>query len=254
MDSSVSLRTVICVPCYNEENRLNKNAFLSFVNTHSDVVLLFVNDGSKDKTLDVLNAFAEKHERIEVLDLPQNSGKAEAVRQGMLHAMTFNPNFVAFYDADMATPPEDLYAMITLINEKPYHAVIGSRILRLGGNIDRTFMRGIASRVFANVAARTLGELKIYDTQCGAKVFRTSVAQIIFEQPFMTNWIFDVELLARMIKQYGMQSMYDNVYEYPLSAWHDVDGSKIKKMDFIRQIFDMYKIKRHYKLNSRYEK
>jgi hypothetical protein len=126
--------------------------------------------------------------------------------------------------------------------------------LRLGGNIDRTFIRGIISRIFANVAARVLQKLKVYDTQCGAKVFRTSVAQIIFDQPFITNWIFDIELFARMIKQYGVDEMYKKVYEFPLTEWHDVRGSKIKKFDFIRQIFDMYKIKKHYKLNSRHDK
>ncbi|MCL2416548.1 MAG: glycosyltransferase [Bacteroidales bacterium] len=248
------MKAVIVIPCYNEEKRLPLDKFKEFVETHSDCSLLFVNDGSKDNTLAVLNDFEKEHERIGVLNLPKNSGKAEAVRQGMLHAIKTNPDFVAFYDADMATPAEDLYAMIELINKKPYHAVVGSRILRLGGNIDRAFMRGIASRVFANVASRTLQDLRIYDTQCGAKIFRTSVAELIFEQPFITNWIFDVELFARMIRQYGIDAMYEKVYEYPLSAWRDVHGSKVKKMDFVRQISDMYKIKKHYKLNSRYEK
>jgi glycosyltransferase involved in cell wall biosynthesis len=248
------MKTTIVIPCYNEEKRLPLDRFKKFIEEHSDCSLLFVNDGSKDNTLAVLNDFAKENNTVNVLDLLQNSGKAEAVRQGILHAMNTNPDFVAFYDADMATPPEDLYAMVELINKKTYYAVIGSRILRLGGNIDRTFMRGIASRVFANVASRTLQHLRIYDTQCGAKIFRTSVAQIIFKEPFITNWIFDVELLARMIQKYGVAEMYTKVYEYPLSAWHDVYGSKIKKTDFIRQIFDMYKIKKHYKLNRRDEK
>ncbi|MCL2027878.1 MAG: glycosyltransferase family 2 protein [Bacteroidales bacterium] len=244
------MKTFIIIPCYNEEKRLPLDKFKAFVEQHTDCSLLFVNDGSKDNTLRVLNRFAEEHPVIKVLDLPKNSGKAEAVRQGILHAIDSSPtpDFVAFYDADMATPAEDLYAMIELIKAKPYHAVIGSRILRLGGNIERTFMRGIASRIFANVASRTLRGLRIYDTQCGAKIFRTSVAQLIFEKPFITNWIFDVELFARMIKQYGMEAIYEKVYEFPLTAWHDVHGSKIKKMDFFRQILDMYKIKKHYRL------
>jgi glycosyltransferase involved in cell wall biosynthesis len=244
------MKTIIIIPCYNEEKRLLFDKFKDFVEKYSDCSLLFVNDGSKDNTLGVLNDFAKKHQTINVLDLHKNSGKAEAVRQGILHAIntTPTPDFVAFYDADMATPTEDLYAMITMINEKSYYAVVGSRILRLGGDIERTFMRGIMGRIFANAASLVLNRLRIYDTQCGAKVFRTSVAEIIFAQPFITNWIFDIELFARMIKQYGIDEIYKKVYEFPLTAWRDVHGSKIKKLDFIRQIFDMYKIKKHYKL------
>jgi glycosyltransferase involved in cell wall biosynthesis len=252
----ISMKATIVIPCYNEEKRLPLDQFKEFIERHSDCALLFVNDGSKDKTLDVLNNFAQKHPAVRVFNLPKNSGKAEAVRQGILQAINSpqTPDFVAFYDADMATPAEDLYAMIDLINKKPYYAVIGSRILRLGGDIDRTFMRGIASRVFANVASRTLQHLRVYDTQCGAKVFRTSIAQQIFEKPFITNWIFDIELFARMMQLYGIEEIYKNVYEYPLSAWRDVHGSKIKKMDFVRQIFDMYKIKKYYKLKHRNER
>ena len=242
------MKTTIIIPCYNEEKRLSLDKFGEFVKEHPDCTLLFVNDGSKDNTLGILNDVAKNNPAINVLNLPKNSGKAEAVRQGVLHAANANPDFVAFYDADMATPTEDLYAMIELIDNKSYHAVVGSRILRLGGDIERTFMRGIMGRIFANVASRVLQGLKIYDTQCGAKIFKTQVAQIIFEKPFLTNWIFDVELFARMIKHYGIEEMYTKVYEFPLTAWRDVHGSKIKKMDFIRQVFDMYKIKKHYKL------
>jgi len=248
------MKATIIVPCYNEEKRLPLDKFEEFVKEHANCSLLFVNDGSTDNTLDVLNDFAKNNQAISILNLIKNSGKAEAVRQGILQAVKIQPDFVAFYDADMATPTDDLYAMIELIDKKSYHAVVGSRILRLGGDIERTFMRGIMGRIFANVASRVLQGLRIYDTQCGAKIFRTQVAQIIFEKPFITNWIFDVELFARMIKHYGIEEMYTKVYEFPLTAWRDVHGSKIKKMDFIRQIFDMYKIKKHYKLKYHNEK
>jgi len=243
------MRTTIIVPCYNEEKRLQQDRFKTFVEEHPNCALLFVNDGSKDNTMDILNNLAKAHSSIQVLHLQKNSGKAEAVRQGILHATNAHPtpDLVAFYDADMATHPNDLYAMIALIGSKSYHAVIGSRILRLGGNIERTFIRGIINRVFANVASWVLMHLRVYDTQCGAKVFRTPVAQAIFNKPFITNWIFDIELFARMIQQYGLDEVYQIVYEFPLSEWRDVKGSKIKKWDFILQIFEMYKIKKHYK-------
>ncbi|MDR1346486.1 MAG: glycosyltransferase [Bacteroidales bacterium] len=248
------MKTTIIIPCYNEEKRLPFARFKEFAEQHPDYALLFVNDGSKDNTLGILNDFAKEHSSIEVLSLPKNSGKAEAVRQGILHAISARPDFVAFYDADMATPPEDLHAMIEWIDRQSCYAVAGSRILRLGGNIERTFMRGIMGRIFANVASRVLQGLRVYDTQCGAKVFRTSIAALIFEEPFISNWIFDIELFARIIKQYGIQEVYKKVYEYPLTAWRDVHGSKLKKRDFIRQIFDMHRIKKHYKLNRHNEK
>ena len=248
MNSNVPLRTVICVPCYNESKRLNKEAFLSFVNEHGDTAFLFVNDGSKDDTLDVLHAFANEHENLHVLNLEQNSGKAEAVRQGVLYAVQkLKPKYIGFYDADMATPLSDMQEMIEQIHNQNLHLITGCRFKRMGGNVDRRFSRFIFGRVFATCAANVL-KLPVYDTQCGAKLIESSVAEEIFAVPFVSKWLFDIELFARIILKFGYPVALSKIVEYPLSAWQDVRGSKLNLKDIVRQPFDLLKIRNHYKL------
>ena len=99
-------RTMMVVPCFNEAQRLPAVEFLEFVQDHPDVDFLFVNDGSRDGTLDLLlNLAGQQPQRLHVLNLPLNGGKAEAVRQGICTAITeHQADFVGFLDADLATP------------------------------------------------------------------------------------------------------------------------------------------------------
>ena len=77
--------TILVVPCYNEAERLDRAAFRAFVTEKSGVRFLFVNDGSTDDTAAVLKELGESlPETFLVHEQPQNLGKAEAVRVGML--------------------------------------------------------------------------------------------------------------------------------------------------------------------------
>ena len=128
----------IIVPCYNEEQRFPYAAFLSFAKNHPEALLCFVNDGSRDKTLSVLRGIeSECPENIIVYSLSQNSGKAEAVRQGMLYVHSnYAVQLLGFLDADLATKPEEWLQMARYKKEYPqYGAIVGSRIQRLGADI-----------------------------------------------------------------------------------------------------------------------
>jgi len=246
MDKSAKLQTVVCVPCYNESKRLNKEAFRSFVDEHRDVAFLFVNDGSKDGTLDVLNAFANEHENLYVLNLEQNSGKAEAVRQGMLYAFQkFNPQHIGFYDADLATPLDELPNFITLLNQRNFDVVTGLRLMRLGAKVKRKNSRHFLGRIFATFASKVL-RLPVYDTQCGAKLYKAELIPNLFDEKFTTRWLFDVEILARYIKHYGNEKAITNIYEHPVFAWEDKHGSQVKTTDFVKAPLELWKIKRRY--------
>lgn len=240
------MKTVVVVPCYNEAKRLPQEDFLHYAEEHSDVAFLFANDGSSDNTLEVLQSLASRHERLNYCDLQPNGGKAQAVRRGMLFAAEkFQPEYIAFWDADLATPLEEIDRMVRWA-EKGYDAVMGLRLMRLGAKVHRKSSRHYLGRCFATVASLLL-DLPVYDTQCGAKLFRTTVVEPLFSQPFITRWLFDVEILARYNNSFGKENAVKKIYEMPLFQWEDIQGSRLKSRDFIKAPWELLKIKMKYR-------
>ena len=240
------MKTLVIVPCYNESLRLPGEQFVKFVQDHDDISFLFVNDGSRDNTLEILKDLSGKNERLHYLDLQPNGGKAEAVRRGMLYAVQqYKAEYVAFWDADLATPLDEI-EMMAQWADKGFDVVMGLRLMRLGAKVRRKAMRHYLGRCFATVASFML-QLPVYDTQCGAKMFRASTVGALFDEPFVTRWLFDVELLARYKKLYGSEAATNKIYEYPLFKWEDVDGSQLKSRDFFKAPIELMKIRRKYK-------
>ena len=163
-------RCVVVVPCYNEAARLQPLRFSEFLAEDQQVDFLFVNDGSRDATLSVLEALRKKHpDRIRVLDKQPNGGKAEAVRTGMLAAIALEGVAVTgFWDADLATPLNVIPQLLTRLIEDPdLQMIFGSRVRLLGHAIHRKPIRHYLGRFFATAVSIILA-LPIYDTQCGA--------------------------------------------------------------------------------------
>jgi hypothetical protein len=107
-------------------------------------------------------------------------------------------------------------------------AVLGSRIRLLGRRVRRSPARHYAGRVFATVASLKL-RLPVYDTQCGAKLFRAcGETRAAFERPFSSRWIFDVEILARLTGSLGPEAVAERLVEHPLAEWADVGESKLR--------------------------
>ena len=246
---------VIVIPCYNEARRLKANQFKEYCAISPSHHFVFVNDGSSDATLKVLEALhAEDPYHFAVIDLRMNVGKAEAVRQGLLFAFASNPAFAGYWDADLATPLEAILSFCELLESRlELEMVFGARVRLLGRSIERNPLRHYFGRAFATAASLTLG-LPIYDTQCGAKLFRASpVVHSLFQQPFTTRWLFDVEIIARLIQTCRRDNLAPPstlIYEFPLYTWHDVAGSKVKPYDFFKSIFDLSKIYFKYRKNS----
>lgn len=232
-------KVCLVVPCFNEEARLDFAEFAKYAG--NGLYFLFIDDGSTDRTLEILKKNSGEHTII--FKLERNFGKAEAVRQGMLHIKTLpifkDLEWVGYWDADLATPIPELgnYFKFSELFMPDADAVFGSRIIRLGSCIDRKFSRHLTGRLFA-IFAKILLELGTYDSQCGAKIFRKELIDKAFGDKFISKWIFDVEVILRLK---GCK-----IIECPLTQWRDVGGSKLMKPGNIICVFtDLLRIWKH---------
>jgi dolichyl-phosphate beta-glucosyltransferase len=245
--------SVLIIPCFDEEERLQLDA-LSALLTDDRVQLLFVNDGSTDGTERVLRAFADRHpHRVRVLSLPENVGKAEAVRMGMCEALATQPFGVGYFDADMATPPSEILRLLRVLYERDAAVVLGSRIALLGRHIERSATRHYLGRVFATLASAAL-DLPVYDTQCGAKMFRSGLAlRVAVAEPFISRWAFDVELIGRLVRGGPTTPpvAIDAFHEEPLLEWHDIKNSKVRVSHMARTLIDLGQIARSLRARSK---
>jgi glycosyltransferase involved in cell wall biosynthesis len=241
----------LVVPCYDEAQRLQTEVFRRWLNQTPDVRIIFVDDGSRDQTLAVLKQLREGLEdSISVVSLPRNIGKGEAVRAGILCALAeFQPRFVGFWDADLATPLESVNSFLNLLDARPdIEMIFGSRVKLLGRHVDRRPARHYLGRVFATVVSNVL-RLPIYDTQCGAKIFRvTETTRDVFAAPFLSKWVFDVEIIARYLQRLAgdPRRLERLIYEYPLETWVDIADSKVRPTDFFVAFWDVLRIRSRY--------
>ena len=222
--------TLVVVPCYNEAQRLARVSLESLL-ADPGVGLVLVDDGSVDDTPALLARFAAAHPgRVRVVTLAENSGKGEAVRRGLLAAVSAQPAIVGYYDADGATPAAEMLRLLALLRSRPdLLAALAARVLMLGHPIERRAARHYSGRLFATAASMVLG-LPIYDTQCGAKLLRnTDRMRAVLDEPFLGSWTFDVELLGRLSRTYrGLPGMPAEAFvEEPLLLWHEVGGSRL---------------------------
>lgn len=236
----------IVIPCYNEEKRLDKGRILNFLKSQKNVLLCFVNDGSSDNTIKILNEIKFScPKNAEVISTPNNVGKAEAVRTGILHCNThFKHKKIAYLDADLATTLEECLEISELVNSDIVFA-FGSRIKKIDTNIERKQYRFLIGRVIATFISNQLN-LNVYDTQCGCKIFNSELSKTLFAEKFISKWLFDVELFHRMILIYGVEKMSLISKEVPLKSWIDYDESKVKMTYFFKLWIDLFHIKKHY--------
>jgi dolichyl-phosphate beta-glucosyltransferase len=245
---AMAAQVALVVPCYNDEVRLRPEVFGSFFR-ECPARLMFVDDGSVDGTGEVLRSICQQFPRqASLLRLPQNVGKAEAVRTGVVEALDSGASFVGFWDADLATPLDSLMLFLAEFQHRPYlEMVFGSRVLMLGHTIERHSLRHYTGRGIATLVSAIL-KLPVYDTQCGAKLFRaTTTLRSIFATPFLSRWVFDVEILARLIVEQlrtGGPPPEVCVKELPLPTWRDVKGSKIRPRDAASALTDLWRIHR----------
>ena len=239
----------LIIPCYNEAERLDQASFVEFSRRNPDISFLFVNDGSTDATSAMLTSMIRQAGRgMKLLDMTENVGKAEAVRQGILLALKENPQeYVGYWDADLATPLDAIHDLRGASATTPKKRFIcGSRVRRMGARIERQCLRHYSGRIIAT-AASTILDLPFYDSQCGAKLIEKDLAALIFRQPFISRWLFDLELIARIIEAFGHPEACRTILEVPLREWKDIGESKIRLSYLPRIPYELYLIRQAYR-------
>lgn len=247
------MTVTVVVPCYREAGRFDVEAFVGLAGRVDR--LLLVDDGSDDATATRLDEVAARARgRAEVLPLPRNVGKAEAVRAGMQAAVDGGADVVAYFDADLATPVDELLRLIGLLHGDAARSVVmASRVGLLGHAIERRMTRHYLGRMYATAASITLG-VPVYDTQCGAKVFRNVPAlRAALTTPFPDRWAFDVELLARLLHPGpGVEPVpAAAIVEVPLLTWRDVAGSKVRPLASVRSALALAGVRRRIRRRGR---
>ena len=243
------MKIVIIIPCYNEADRLDTNKFIDYLSKNTHLHFIFIDDGSTDNTNLIIKQIILKFNSLASLLINEtNKGKAESVRLGVIESYKMNPDYIGFLDADLAAPIGEIDNLLKIIKkDKTKEVVFASRIQLIGSEIKRNYFRHFFGRVFATVVSNILN-LPVYDTQCGAKIFSRKICDDIFYEQFISPWLFDVELFARLLNVYGMERTIQMSYEHPVSKWVDIDGSKLKPIYFLKAPFELLKIVRHYKL------
>lgn len=216
-------KIAIIIPCYNEEKRLNQSHVFDLLNK-TDVDVFFANDGSKDKTIKVLTKIEKENiDRVKILNYVKNEGKANTIYKSINHINELEKyDYIGYFDADFSTPVSEMIRILHYTTTNKPTLIFGSRIKLLNSSINRKWQRHIIGRVVITILNFRF-KLGIYDTQCGAKLVSKKIIPIAFSSPFVTSWLFDVEMFIRLKKQ----NLLEDAKEFPLLEWKDVEGSKL---------------------------
>lgn len=238
------LYVTFVVPAYNEESRLpsmlDETVEYLQVRQSNDPEftweIIVVDDGSKDKTADVVLGYARQHPEVRLLRQPRNMGKGAAVQAGCLHS---RGKLILMVDADGATKISEFGALETKLLDlqkiNKQVVVVGSR----AHMDDQTKANRTPIRQFLGLAFHILiymsGVRGIKDTQCGFKLFSREAAIWLFPNQHVTRWCFDPELLV-IARKKKME-----IAEIPVE-WNEIEGSKMKVSGMIKMALDLMRI------------
>lgn len=238
----------IVIPCYNEAERILVDEFVAFVNANPNFLLLFVNDGSTDNTQELLEKLCANHPNINFVSLPTNQGKAEAVRTGVLMGVRIpDIEYMAYLDADLAIPLEEFERLFEITIANPnYQFTFLSKIPRKDADVKQPFKRFFIGRVLAFMNKLSL-RLPIYDTQCGCKLMSREIAEQVFLLPFISSWLFDIEIFWRILNNKSRAYFAKHTLEVPLNKLIERGPSSISRKALFKLPIEFLRIHRRYK-------
>jgi glycosyltransferase involved in cell wall biosynthesis len=197
----------IIIPAYNEEvfieDTLNKILHFLAAQEYSYEIIV-VNDGSSDKTGQIVHNLNLKSQFVKLISNEKCSGKGEAVRKGIKHSIG---KYILVSDADYTYPIEQINSFLSVLEKGEYVAVVGNRrdsktIYKLSPQtIGYVHSRHVISRIF-NIIVNCFIIRNVQDTQCGFKCYRADFINNIVQKLTINNFAFDVEVLY-LINKYG---------------------------------------------------
>ena len=239
-------KTCLIIPCYNEADRLDILPFENFLSAAKNFSICFADDGSTDDTRNVLHSFQSKFPgRVFLVTQDINRGKAEIVRAGVnaMYALS-EFDYLGYFDADLSSPLSEAFSLVNFLDSHSNcQVVFGSRISKTGAVIRKNYLRHFAGRLFSSMVNYYFN-ISLYDTQCGAKIFRKEIAPLAFDEAFLSRWLCDIEIILRLRKSFDDGDAF--VSEYPLKTWINKKGSKIKLADLLKLPGELISIKKKY--------
>jgi len=172
MKNSKNKTISIIIPCYNEEPAIPY--FYEEINKVSNTIkenfeFIFVNDGSKDKTIEVIKKYAKKDKRVKYINFSRNFGKEAAMYAGLEHS---TGDYVAIMDADLQDPPSLLPEMLNFLeNNQEYDCVGTRRVTRSGEPPIRSF--------FARMFYKLINKISKVEMVDGARDYRLMSRQMV---------------------------------------------------------------------------
>ncbi len=233
------MKLSVIIPAYNEEQNFKRGVldkvwdFLSRQKISWEVIL--VDDGSTDKTLKLLQVFAENKKGFKVLDI-SHGGKVMAITAGVKEA---NGEVILFSDFDQSTPITEIKKVMEEFNQ-------GADIViakRAGKKEGWSTLQALRSKTF-NLMTQLLILPGISDTQCGFKAFKNSIAKDLFNKLVITKkneegrymGAFDVELLY-LAKKMGLK-----IVSIPVS-WKYYKSGKFSVLEPLKMLIDLLKLR-----------
>ncbi|MBI3308971.1 MAG: glycosyltransferase family 2 protein [Candidatus Melainabacteria bacterium] len=227
----------IVIPAYNEEKKISNDieAVISFFKTNKIAgQLVIVDDGSKDKTKDVSEKYAQDHKFIKIIAYKTNKGKGYALRKGMLEA---NGEIILFADAGLCVPFDCTFRGIELI-KKGYDIALGSRRNKASKiQIKQPLYRQLGAKAFMFLI-KLFGVIPqgVEDTQCGFKLFKKDVAHDIYKRCVIDKFMIDLEMLRIATK-----SKY-KIASFPVEWSNDPDTRYDPFIGTVQNLLQILKI------------
>ncbi len=250
----LQIKSALVVPFFNESERINNHFFQSILdlNIHH---LIFVDDGSSDKSFEIISHILGDDERIMFLRNERNLGKSEALRLGFLKSLDLQCNLIITSDADGAVMFEDIRESLELavseIVSSPSKSidpliVSGARVRLSGWSIERSTFRQWIGRVIATLVS-LISRVEMYDPQSPLRVYLIDIELFkkSLERKFSTRWFSEVELILRLSNCAPEFNCSDlRIYEFPMKFFKDIDGGNLSYRKFPLVLKELYLLRK----------